>query len=331
MTYTITVGEYLKMNLMNKLSPFIAMLLPVPLMWLSLKISEVYASALSVALSVVFLFVLRSFKILKGDFPSFLKKRPLLFSILVFLMFMTLRSIYVIFFDFPAEKVSIIYFLMVFFMVYGISFRESGFSKDDLTLNILLSVFVFLLEFLIYLLSPFIAAFALNLLMPTVFFQDISMLPLTFAFMTLVVGVSEEWLFRGFIQRILSEKFTNGVAITIQAILFGLWHIVWHIGPEGVDIVGMFTHVIFSFIWGILVGIIFIKTGSLLAPILIHGLWDTMVSHLYIRLPVEVMTCLPIRITFASVAGALFLCLLTITAVAVIPRIIDYLWRDQSA
>ncbi len=319
------------MNLTNKLSPFVAMLLPVPLMWLSLKISEVYASALSVALSIVFLIVLRSFKILRGDFPKFLKRRPLLFSILVFLMFMTLRSMYVILFGFPAEKISIIYFLMVFFMVYGISFRESGFSRDDLTLNILLSVFVFLLEFLVYLFSPFVAVVALDLSMPTVFFQDISMLPLTFAFMTLVVGVSEEWLFRGFIQRILSEKFTNGVAITIQALLFGLWHIVWHISPEGVDIVGMFAHVIFSFIWGVLVGIIFIKTGSLLAPILIHGLWDTVVSHLHIKLPAEATARLPTSIAFASIAGTFFLCLLTITAVVVIPRVIDYLWRDHSA
>lgn len=315
------------MNTMNKLSPFIAMLLPVPLMWLSLKISEMYASALSVALSIVFLIVLRSFKMLRGGFPNFLKRSPLLYSLLIFLMFMALRSVYVLLYGFPAEKVSIIYFLMVFFIVYGISFHESGFSKDKLMLNILFAIFVFLLISLVYILSSFIAVFLLGLPMPTLVFQNLEIVPLTFVFMTLVVGVSEEWLFRGFFQKLLLEKFTAGIALTVQAILFGIWHVVWHISPNGIDIPGMFSHVFFSFIWGVLAGVMFIKTGSLLAPILVHGLWDTLVTHLYIKLPVSVTAYSPIGVAFISIAGTFLTCLMIVIAIVVVPKTSEYLWR----
>lgn len=94
-----------------------------------------------------------------------------------------------------------------------------------------------------------------------------------FPFMTLCVGVSEEGLFRGFIQTRLMRFHTRRKAIVVQALLFGIWHFVWHVSPF--DPIGMVMHVSGSFVFGLVFGQFYSVSGNLVPLILAHGLVDT--------------------------------------------------------
>lgn len=94
-----------------------------------------------------------------------------------------------------------------------------------------------------------------------------------FPFMTLCVGVSEEGLFRGFMQTRLTRIHTRRKAIVVQALLFGVWHFIWHVSPF--DPLGMVMHVSGSFIFGLVFGQFFSVSGNLVPLILAHGLVDT--------------------------------------------------------
>ncbi len=96
---------------------------------------------------------------------------------------------------------------------------------------------------------------------------------IVFPFMTFCVGVSEEGLFRGFIQTRLSTAYSKRQALWVQAILFGIWHFVWHVAPF--DPLGMGVHILSSLAFGLVFGRFFEISGNLTPLILTHGLVDT--------------------------------------------------------
>lgn len=69
--------------------------------------------------------------------------------------------------------------------------------------------------------------------------------------------VLEEVVFRGLIFSNLKKKLPLWVALAIQAFLFGLMH-------------GQIVWVIYATLLGVIMGLVFYKTGSLIAPILLH-------------------------------------------------------------
>jgi len=98
-----------------------------------------------------------------------------------------------------------------------------------------------------------------------------------FPFMTFCVGVSEEGLFRGFMQTRLSKVYSEKKALWTQALLFGIWHFVWHISPFNPS--GMIAHVFYTFIFGLVFGYFYKESGNLLPLILAHGLVDTVFAY----------------------------------------------------
>ena len=76
------------------------------------------------------------------------------------------------------------------------------------------------------------------------------------------VGLGEELLFRGFIQRDLSNVFGRKWGLFGAAALFAVMHLTWRSVPE----LG------FVFVAGIILGALYIKTKSLVAPIVAHGI-----------------------------------------------------------
>ncbi|MFQ6065561.1 MAG: CPBP family intramembrane glutamic endopeptidase [Candidatus Bathyarchaeia archaeon] len=97
---------------------------------------------------------------------------------------------------------------------------------------------------------------------------------LTMPFMTLCVGISEEGLFRGYMQTCLSEVFSRRKAILIQAFLFGLWHFVWHVLPF--NPFGMLAHITSTFMFGLLFGYFYSESNNLTPLVLTHGLVDSL-------------------------------------------------------
>ncbi|MHA1863829.1 MAG: lysostaphin resistance A-like protein [Candidatus Thorarchaeota archaeon] len=81
----------------------------------------------------------------------------------------------------------------------------------------------------------------------------------------LINAFLEEALFRGLIQNSLKTKFTPGIAITLSAVMFGLWHAGWPIVNAATGesaLVEVFMIVFFTTVLGLLFGIYYEKFSS---------------------------------------------------------------------
>jgi membrane protease YdiL (CAAX protease family) len=96
---------------------------------------------------------------------------------------------------------------------------------------------------------------------------------LVFPFMTFCVGISEEGLFRGFMKTRFNTVYGWKRAVFIQAVLFGLWHFVWHLSP--LDLEGMALHIFSAFLIGLIFGYFYYISKTLTPLILAHGLVDS--------------------------------------------------------
>ncbi len=86
------------------------------------------------------------------------------------------------------------------------------------------------------------------------------------AYMILFVGIAEELLFRGLIQQDLTVAFGWKWALFSSAALFAVMHLTWRSIPE----LG------FVFLAGLILGALYLRTKSLVAPIMAHGMNNVM-------------------------------------------------------
>jgi membrane protease YdiL (CAAX protease family) len=85
-----------------------------------------------------------------------------------------------------------------------------------------------------------------------------------FGFLSFSAGVLEEVLYRGYLISLLSDGLNNTwIAVVAAALLFGIGHLYQGLGG-----------ILKTFIIGILMGIIFVGTGSIINCILLHILID---------------------------------------------------------
>jgi len=80
-------------------------------------------------------------------------------------------------------------------------------------------------------------------------------------YMFAFVAVAEELLFRGVIQRNLVSAFGAWRGVVLTAALFSIMHIIWRSWEE----------VAFAFAGGLLLGLLYQRTRSLTAPIILHA------------------------------------------------------------
>lgn len=91
-----------------------------------------------------------------------------------------------------------------------------------------------------------------------------------FAVTSIAVAVKEEFLFRGIVQNLLAEKFGFTKSVLFTSVLFTAWHIgVW------TPTVWTFSQI---FIAGIILGVVYVHSGSILAVIVIHTAYDALFS-----------------------------------------------------
>ena len=208
----------------------------------------------------------------------------ILSSVYVFILSSLIRVPSIIFFLFPLEKASIFILSSGLLIVEGQQLEKFGFSLVKLDIQLVLGFlwgfFIAVLPTIMYFLLMFLYAGTVILIK-----VDIIYFLITFPFY-LAVGLGEEALFRAYIERraVITMGYKKG--IIWAAILFGLWHAYWHMLPF--DFFNMLFHVFFSFMFGILFGIIYENTNSMIIIILIHAIWDTVVS--VTTFPVVTMT-----------------------------------------
>ena len=87
----------------------------------------------------------------------------------------------------------------------------------------------------------------------------------------LLVGPAEELLFRNVIQKYLTECLSTLSAIFLTSVLFSLAHLPLFYSPDPL-ITAAALAVAFGF--SVVLGVAYTKTGTLIVPALIHGLYD---------------------------------------------------------
>jgi membrane protease YdiL (CAAX protease family) len=202
------------------------------------------------------------------------KGAVLMWILALFVLALSVRVPSVLLYGIPLEKTPVILLTILVIIVIektdasAFGFTTRGFGKS---LFYGLSFFVFFYAVAQVIFCALAYAFTNQLLVqsynPTPFLS-------TLPFMTLCVGISEEGLFRGYMQTHLEKLFTSRKAIVIQALLFGVWHFVWNLSPF--DLFAMAQYVGYTFFAGLLFGYFYSKTKNLIPVVFAHGLLDSL-------------------------------------------------------
>jgi uncharacterized protein len=89
---------------------------------------------------------------------------------------------------------------------------------------------------------------------------------------SLMAGIGEEVLFRGVIQAGLADRLPAWLAVGIAAVLFGVAH--WL----------TVSYAVFATLIGVYLGILFLVTENLVAPVVTHALYDVVALSVLVRL-----------------------------------------------
>ncbi|WP_077296594.1 CPBP family intramembrane glutamic endopeptidase [Virgibacillus pantothenticus] len=96
----------------------------------------------------------------------------------------------------------------------------------------------------------------------------------------LLVGITEEIVFRGFLLRKLIDTFKFWTANIITALLFASIHFpIWFY--KGLSFPHMLSSTITAFVLGIIFGFVYKKSNSLWSAIIVHSLYNLLVSLFY--------------------------------------------------
>jgi membrane protease YdiL (CAAX protease family) len=194
----------------------------------------------------------------------------------LFLLAMGVRMMSVLWFDKPYEKTSVVYLVVsTIALVEGTDVSVFGFKTRKFAKALLLG----LAFFAVFTLSQtLVIGFSVYALGGHLNIQRFDLLPffLVMPFMILCVGVSEEGLFRGYIQSHFERFYSTRKANLCQAALFGVWHFVWDVSPF--NPLNMLLYVMSTFMVGLLFGYFYSKARNLVPLMLAHGLGNSFVQ-----------------------------------------------------
>jgi len=191
----------------------------------------------------------------------------------LFILALSVRIPSVLLFGMPYEKTPLIYLtILTILIIEKTDVSAFGFKTRNIRKSLLFGfLFFFILDGLASL-GFYLLIYVFTSQIPVQYYNVLPFI-LTMPFMTLCVGISEEGLFRGYMQTHLEKFYTSKQAILIQAILFGVWHFVWGLNPF--DPVYMLSYVGFTFLVGLLFGYFYSKTRNLAPLVFAHGLFDS--------------------------------------------------------
>jgi membrane protease YdiL (CAAX protease family) len=138
-----------------------------------------------------------------------------------------------------------------------ISLREIGFRRDKWLKYILTGILV----------GAPLGAIEYFIITPAAAFPtfEIKYLLRDLFYMVVFVGLGEELLFRGLIQRDMTSLFGGKWGLLVASLMFGVMHLTWRSIPE----------LAFTSLAGLLFGYLYYRTHSLTAPIIAHGVGNT--------------------------------------------------------
>jgi membrane protease YdiL (CAAX protease family) len=239
-------------------------------------------SLFPIVLSLVLLLPLYFWKVsytTKVELSKKVDGRPMrdvyVWVLVLFILAFAVRIPSVLLFNMPYEKAPLIYLLtLTMILVEGTDPLAFGFKAQGITKAFFYGAAFFAVLQGTGLFIQCLAVYSVAGQM-LIYSFDAKMFLLSVPYQILLVGVSEEGLFRGYIQTHL-ERSHVGKAILVQAVLFGFWHFVWDLSPF--NPFGMVQYITSTFFFGLLFGYFYSKAKNLVPLILTHGLWNSFQS-----------------------------------------------------
>ena len=148
--------------------------------------------------------------------------------------------------------------------------------KPKVDKNGMLYMTFFALVILIYVLISYVVGYALDSIAPYEYELNISNILGTLGFQLFLSGTSEEILFRALPITVLGgliikgNKSTYAFIIVIASALFSVAHINWTLFPFTVSF--SLFQLVYAFILGMAYGITYVKSKSIIYPMIMHGL-----------------------------------------------------------
>ncbi|MEM3824491.1 MAG: type II CAAX endopeptidase family protein [Candidatus Bathyarchaeia archaeon] len=193
-------------------------------------------------------------------------------ALALFFLAMMARVPSVLLFNMPYEKAPLIYLLtLTIILVERTDLSAFGFKAQKMTRALLCGATFFIIfqGTILFVQCLMVYAFTNQTAISSF---DFSLFLFSMPFQVLLVGISEEGLFRGYIQTRM-ERFGVFKAVLFQAALFGFWHFVWYISPF--NLFGILQYVAFTFLFGMFFGYFYSKARNLAPLVLFHGLWNS--------------------------------------------------------
>ena len=124
-----------------------------------------------------------------------------------------------------------------------------------------------------------------------------------------IPSIFEEIVFRGIVLTVFLSKYSKRKSIIFSSLGFGLIHILsLAVGGELVWVLGQ---VVWAFTIGLFYGYVFVKTRSLLPPMIVHYLGNvfisTLVGYIQIRASIEVQVLYGVILSLGVVPTALII------------------------
>lgn len=118
---------------------------------------------------------------------------------------------------------------------------------------------------------------------------------------TLMVGLSEELMYRGVVLQAFALRYGPAKAVVLSAVLFALLHSVNVLG--GLSVGGMVVQLGFTFLFGLYFGTLAIRIGNITPLIIVHALWDfLLISSSYFQVdPLFAGVALPTQAVLTAV------------------------------
>jgi membrane protease YdiL (CAAX protease family) len=204
------------------------------------------------------------------------KRKMLLWIFILFILALSIRLPSALLFGMPYEKTALIYLIVLTIVIIEkTNISAFGFKTENIQKSLLYGFAFFTVFGGVLIISSSLLVFAFTNQM-SIASYSIAIFFFAMPFQTLCVGISEEGLFRGYMQTHLRKFYTIGMTIFIQATFFGMWHFVWNLSPF--DPIGMAQYIATTFLIGLLFGYFYSKSKNLVPLIFAHGLYNSFIE-----------------------------------------------------
>lgn len=230
--------------------------------------------------------------------PAFSPKRFIGYFALIYGIVLIFRTFIIWQYDGPYEKLPIILFFFLFaLLVEQVPLKHYGLDghtwKKDLRyvayfcgILVLLLLPLIIIAWIIF--APQISTMLPQLIVPN------GWVLVSFPFQAIAVGISEEFMFRGYLYGNFRRGDPNPGKIHVYgwiicaSLIFGLFHVPWYVtrSPETLftilpeNVFPMIERILSTGAFGLIMCLIFEHTQSLTITVLLHGLWNTLGSFL---------------------------------------------------